>query len=190
MAFEGEARDRRYIQRWSIARVIKTQSNAEHHYYVTLYADQIATLIGWKGSRSLLLQYCLRHDAPEEIGGDTPGPFKRGTGIETGIENPYVANIMTSRHGAAEVEMMKPASGDILAIRRVADLIDELHYLNEERSLGNTTVMGPKVWGNTLDRFARACLSLPCDATTQRRIYEEVLRHVREAFETGKVAVG
>lgn len=189
MYFTPEARDRRYIDRWSIARVIRRQSLAEHMYFAALYADQIATLIGWKGNRASLLQYCLRHDCPEEITGDQPGPVKRAIGVETAKEAEFVKNMMVLRHGAAEYEMMVTSDPEVLAIRKVADLIDELHYLAEEMSLGNGTVRGV-VMQNTVSRLRLACDMLPCDEITQRTVLDTACGNAHLAFSTTKVAIG
>lgn len=77
--FEREIRDASFVKRWSIVRTIRDQSIAEHQYFVTMYANDIASALDLPQMLHLaLLQQCLWHDLKDEIfTGDIPGPAKR-----------------------------------------------------------------------------------------------------------------
>jgi len=78
--FERELVDSMFLDRWTIVRTINRQSVAEHTFLVAHYANDIAVCLGIDPKMHLgLLQFCLWHDAADEIfTGDLPGPNKRG----------------------------------------------------------------------------------------------------------------
>ena len=62
------------VPRWTIIPTIQKQSVAEHSYFVGLYADWIASMVKYEGSRETLIGYGLLHDMPEIVTGDLPTP--------------------------------------------------------------------------------------------------------------------
>jgi 5'-deoxynucleotidase YfbR-like HD superfamily hydrolase len=136
--FEPELRDLQWVPRWTIVRRIRTQSVAEHSYYVAMYCDQIADLGEWEGDRSELLRYALWHDVSECLTGDIPGPAKRK--LFGGIDKQKETQEMHKRFGT--MPPINKAGDDIRAICKVANLIDELSYMKEERRLGNMGLSG------------------------------------------------
>lgn len=161
--FEREYRELSFVPRWSIIRTIRQQSVAEHSYYVTLYAGQVADLIEWKGNRTQLLDYALRHDIEEGYISDIPGPSKRKiVDTEKYIHTTEMGNI--TLYG----EDYKNHSGmfnytvdmiDIKAIVKVADLLDECFFLATEIQLGNKSL--GRVMANSRQRLFDAFGKLP-----------------------------
>lgn len=140
--FEREYRDLAHVPRWTIARTIRAQSVAEHSYYVTLYAFQIAgLLLGWGGERLMLLMtYALHHDIEESFTSDLPGPTKRT--LREGREKEWdmwVDRMVVERfhncwHRPIDSEK------DIIAVLKVANLMDEVMFLCGELQMGNKAI--------------------------------------------------
>lgn len=188
--FEQEWRDAAYVPRWGIARVIRRQSLAEHQYFVAVYADQIADAIGWPMERRVyVFQYALRHDMPETVTGDGPGPAKRALTIDSPDAESKLRAMMVWRYGEEDAHKMKPWNDDIRRIVKVADLIDEAMYIYEEMSLGNMTVKGPAVLGNTVKRLREAIDLLPATPEGKAKV-RAALEHNLTTYETSKVFGG
>ena len=130
--FESERRDLAYVPRWSILRVNRRQSVAEHSFFVCCYGLKIAETLQWLGDYHALAVYLLRHDEAEALESDIPGPVKRSASYERSRE---LDSALKDRFGKGPVHDDK-----MLAIRRTADLIDECLYLAGEMSSGNSTV--------------------------------------------------
>lgn len=73
--------------RWQVVHLTKTQTVAEHSYFVTLLfmkfaevceVDAIDVLVG--------LEYALLHDADEAWSGDVPGPLKKFMAIDLPVD--------------------------------------------------------------------------------------------------------
>lgn len=75
--FPSELRTADTVTRWNIVRTIKTQSIAEHSFFVAIYAYMIAETIGWKGPRDYLLWLALTHDLEEIITADIVAPARK-----------------------------------------------------------------------------------------------------------------
>lgn len=129
--FEPERRDLAYVPRWSILRVLHRQSVAEHSFFVASYGLKIADHVGFDGDWRDLASYLLRHDEGEALESDIPGPVKRITGMDCA----RLAPELERRFGPPP----QPTAA-MVAIRRVADLLDECLYLAGEVALGNRTV--------------------------------------------------
>jgi 5'-deoxynucleotidase YfbR-like HD superfamily hydrolase len=117
-----------HVPRWSILRVIHRQSVADHMYYVSFYASQIAISEELSNSEiAELLMFCITHDIPEVITSDIPGPIKRKV-----CHNEMLQIIeeegMSERFGFA----ISPIGPKLRHIAKVADLLDEICYLFEE----------------------------------------------------------
>lgn len=134
--FAREYRDLSWTPRWCIARVNRRQSVAEHHYYVSLYAYLIASLIGFPGERLGHLLVCaLTHDVEESFTADWPGPVKRAV-IDRVNYDSFVRRNVEARFGDSVVL----AFPDLKAILDVAGLLDEVLYLSGEMQSGNQAV--------------------------------------------------
>lgn len=144
--FERELRDLAFVPRWVIARTIRGQSVAEHSFYVAVYADEIARIIGWPGSNQVgdcrleLMRAALWHDAEECCTGDIPGPAKRTICSQEQYAQAAYA-YKTERFGwDHHVTGFGPNDIAIRAIIKVANLLEECLFLAEERQLGNKAV--------------------------------------------------
>lgn len=163
MPFQRELRDLAYVPRWSIVRVAKPQSVAEHSYYTAVYALQIARLIHWEGNWLPLVELALWHDAEECFTGDAPGPVKhRLYGPESGG---VIASMMTDRF---EGEWMGPSTAyspqgykEAKAIIRVASLVDDALYLMGELQRGNEACHAAT--HSVIKRLREAWAGLPGD---------------------------
>lgn len=160
--FESERRDLAWVPRWSIIRVNRRQSVAEHSYFVSCYGLEIARRLDWpkvtshvmdQGEvRHLLALYLLRHDEGECLSGDLPGPIKR----LCGFDDTKLDKLLEARFGPAPT-----VTADMKAIRRAADLIDECFYLAGEWNSGNQAVLS--ALENSRKRLTAAVLELPGD---------------------------
>lgn len=131
--FEREYRDLAHVPRWGIIPVIHRQSVAEHSYYVSLYASHIVQILGIGYPYiAPVLYHCLEHDRSECYTSDIPGPVKRGI-VDKTAELVYETREDFERFGANKFA----ADEVVLAIRKLADLMDEYAYWKEEGMLGN-----------------------------------------------------
>lgn len=160
--FEREYREMSFVPRWTIVRTIKPQNIAEHTFYVTLYAGQIADLIEWKGDRAALLDAALRHDLEETYMSDIPGPSKRKVvhDIDQYHEMTHTYNL--DQFGDDFYKRGVVSDSECAAINsiiKVADLLDECFFLATEMQLGNKSLNN--VMENSRLRLHRAIGDLP-----------------------------
>lgn len=139
MPFQRELRDLAYVPRWSIVRVSRTQSVAEHSYYTAVYALQIARLIRWDANWTAMVEMALWHDVEECFTGDMPGPVKHELyGKEA---KSAIARKMTSRFGMEWVDTSpaytEQGNKEARQIIKVASLVDDAMFLAGEQQRGN-----------------------------------------------------
>lgn len=137
--FERELRDLSFVKRWQILRSNRSQSVAEHSYYVAVYADQIATYFKWQGDRTALLRYALWHDAAEVATGDIPGPVKRRLVDPkrlAALEVEYLTAVFPGN------EWVLPDDIEVRAIVSLANCIDEIFWVGTETQMGNNSICG------------------------------------------------
>lgn len=134
--FEREYRDLAHVPRWAILPTTRTQSVAEHSFFVALYAAEIVSFALESGhceveDFAIIVQYALVHDRDESYLSDIPGPVKR--------------NIVDSDKVKAYTKKMEEtifeAPIDVLEVYKrvvkVADLMDEVAFLWGESQMGN-----------------------------------------------------
>lgn len=134
---ERELRELSFVPRWGVLRRVRSQSVAEHSYYVALYAGHVADLVGWNGDRGALLRSALVHDLPEASTGDMPGPAKRAMmdpERSVSVERHYMQTRFPDDFGAWLGTKGDP---EIRLLVKVADLLDEIMFLQTECQLGN-----------------------------------------------------
>lgn len=134
MTFSYYERMLAVVPRWSIAPRHNHQTVAEHSFYVTLYVSKLTMLMKWDSfGRSLAMDCALRHDMPEAQTGDTPGPIKRQ------ITDRVKLREFEDRFFAIVEPDWSPdiVTPEIKAVIKVADLIDELFWVNIEILMGN-----------------------------------------------------
>lgn len=161
MPFAPSLRDMAYVPRWTILRRNRTQNLAEHSYYVTLYADQIARMIEWEGDMSELMRYCLYHDLDETVTGDIPGPAKRSAWDKEKAEE-RISPVMTAKYGSDVIDTRRLASLEVKAIVSAADAVEEVCYLSEEILSGNSVWVEPVI-KEALKRMEYRWYKLPCN---------------------------
>lgn len=132
--FEREYRDLAHVPRWVIIPTIQRQSVAEHSYYVTLYASHIMFKLNLDPRFTLpALYHCLEHDRSECYTGDIPGPAKRS------MVDPNKVKVFEVKGDLDRFSTDKfDADKIIVAIRKLADLMDEYAFWKEEGALGNS----------------------------------------------------
>lgn len=142
--------------RFTIEKVVRKQSLAEHSYLVTMMADLLAQHIGWQGDYGELLREGLRHDLEELVTGDIPTPVKKAFKRipEAWAEfQKWVAGQMTLKLAwyNREADFREPISRqEILYLVSIADTLEALCYLLEEFAIGNTLVTGVLNYLNSL----------------------------------------
>ena len=116
-----EERELAHVPRWCIVRTIRTQSVAEHAFFVARYAIDIARAIRVP-VRENLIEYCLKHDDEELHSGDIPAPYK------SRIQFPYY-----------DMSVWK-LTDDEKNIAKMADMLEAILFLVDEQLLGNRGV--------------------------------------------------
>lgn len=169
---ERELRDLAHVKRWAIVRTIRDQSVAEHSYYVTMYANDIASYLGLDESVQLtILKKALWHDVDEILTGDIPGPHKKKI-VDREKAKTFFQSAMGAIFGQrAHRDGYEPDTDAhrthlIAAILKVADLMEAIHYLEEEETMGNGNVAHLK------DSHWKQVLSGCADIFTLQRSYE------------------
>lgn len=116
-------RELAYVKRWGIIRAIRSQSVAEHAYFVTRYLMDIYKAMGMGQPRMEMVEYSIRHDDGELHSGDIPTPYKKLMGLQ--CNRPKFLWEMTD----LEWELFK-----------AADTLEAILFLVDEELLGNKTV--------------------------------------------------
>lgn len=143
---ERELRDLAHVKRWAIVRTIRDQSVAEHSYYVTMYANDVASYLGLDESVQLtILKRALWHDVDEILTGDIPGPHKKKIIDKEKAKTFFQAAMGTIFGQRAHRDGNEPDTDAhrtqlVAAILKVSDLMEAIHYLEEEETMGNGNV--------------------------------------------------
>lgn len=133
--FDRALRTLAHVPRWAILRVNRRQSVAEHSYYVAVYALEIARAIGWKGDLGRLAMVALTHDVDEVVTGDVPSPVKKH-GREADPE--WLRAMLRNRLSPSSLYWTyDDRDEDERCIAKLADMIESILYLCDERSQGN-----------------------------------------------------
>lgn len=188
MSFELEIMHAESVERWQTKRAHRRGSIGGHMHRVAIYAYQIAKLLEWPGSYTALLLHCLFHDMPEVVTGDIPGPVKRAA-MDCDALDEYEYNQMADRFTGREWRMNHlPISeqSPIIAIRKLADALDEIFWLGHENRMGNRTLepMYGQIAGRVWSRVEYLCKMLDSPqhlrSNLTREISAAVERHYKE----------
>jgi 5'-deoxynucleotidase len=159
-----------FVPRWQIAPRFRTQNVAEHSYFVALYTTEIVNRYKWHWPLNMRLQAvecALYHDAVEARTGDMPGPVKRAV---TDPDKLDAYEIEQAEIMGFEIPVYDE---DVLAVVKVADLIDELFHVAMEISMGNSLIV--RQYSVTLERFhaavRRAALPLEMAAVVEEEVH-------------------
>jgi len=115
-------RELAHVPRWVIVRTIRNQSVAEHAFFMTRYAIDIASTMGLD-IRAEFIDYCLRHDDDELHTGDIPAPYKK----------------ILDWHNK-KPELLWEMTGEEWMVLKAADLLEGILFLIDEELMGNKTV--------------------------------------------------
>lgn len=141
--FPPELRTASVVDRWSIVRLFYKDSVAEHSFYVTFYALQIARLVEWQGPYADLTFAALMDDIEETFTSDIVSPVKRQIIDEGALAN-FVSEQMKQRlpllEGQLDVIYESHWGNHIHRIIKVADKVDAAIHLIIEQRMGNTVL--------------------------------------------------
>lgn len=171
-------RDMAYVPRWVILRRHRQQYLAEHSYFVAIYAQQVARLIGYHDLYEVVW-FALLHDIDETITGDIPGPIKRSA-FDKNKAKSAMQDVMIDKFGADISTDASFTNDEVRAIVSVADSIEEVCYLMEEMSMGNKDWIKPVI-DEAIDRLKMRWSKLPADEKTLKDVWaKEMTRLVSE----------
>lgn len=128
-----------YVPRWQIAPRFRTQNVAEHSYFVALYAMALLNYLPGRAFhqpafRMRVLEAALIHDVAEARTGDMPGPVKRAV-----VDMERMASYEKDQLALLGIDEVEE-DDDILALVKVADLIDEYYHVVGEIAMGNSLI--------------------------------------------------
>lgn len=124
-----------HVTRWHSVRTSRNQNLAEHQYMVAMLAQEMALRIFnaplSDSDYRALTEYALRHDTPEIVLGDIPGPVKRKLELIYDEESPFdeLEASVCSRFKAAKERVQNSA---LMVIVQLADLADAIVFITEE----------------------------------------------------------
>ncbi len=143
LLFPPELRTASVVHRWSIARLFNKDSVAEHSFFVTFYALQIARLVNWAGPYDELTFAALMDDVEETFTSDIVSPVKRQIVDEGALDN-FVRDQMKERLPGMQAQLdaiyESNWGADIGRIIKVADKIDAAIHLILEQRMGNAAI--------------------------------------------------
>jgi len=134
-----------HVTRWHSVRVGRAQTIAEHHYLVTMLAQEMYRGIAKQDNPVqllVLINYCLLHDTPELIMGDLPTPIKRRIS-QYCTENDYENPIDVIETGISpELAKLSDtiAETPLYYVAKLADIADAILFLQQE-GIGDHAIM-------------------------------------------------
>jgi len=132
--FEREWRDLAWVPRWAIIRTNRTQSVAEHSFFVSVYAFQIGKELKGLEFGQACAVVALYHDFEESWMSDIPGPVKRSIRDDDKFRE-YVSK------GVEERLAWSPGdTEEIAVVLKVANLLDEVLFQIDEERMGNSAI--------------------------------------------------
>ncbi len=172
--FPPELRTASVVKRWSIVRTFQPDSVAEHSYYVTFYAVQIARLIEWPGPMADLMYMSLMHDVEETFIGDIVSPVKHAV-LDEGKYGNYITDQMKQRLPLVDTQLDVIAESqwgtNIEKIVKVADKIDAVLFLITEQRMGNA-VLAP-LYQDAVTNLSAAWQDLCIETGSQHRLWDD-----------------
>lgn len=161
-----------FVPRWQIAPRFRTQTVAEHSYFVALYTMQLLQhKTNWREYMHVAaISHALQHDVAEARTGDMPGPVKRAVVDRDKLEA-YETEALALM-GVEELDIDEVAMAEIEALVKVADLIDEYFHVATEIAMGNSLIR-PQL-NVTRERFEAAVSIADLPYSVVQRVDEEV----------------
>jgi len=138
--FERDLRVMSVVKRWAIVPTVTEQNNAEHSFYVAMYANDMAVSLGLPRDVTLAcVQGALWHDVDEVFSGDFPGPHKKmyfdmekaKATIESLMDRVFGISLAVrmGRHLFKDSSKEKAIIGLVI---KAADVMDALLYMTNE----------------------------------------------------------
>jgi 5'-deoxynucleotidase len=141
--FPPELRTMSIVERWSIVRTLNNDNVANHSFYVSFYALQIARLVQWPGPYADLTFAAMMHDVEESLTGDVCSPVKKQIVDQAALAN-FVSEQMKTRLPLLEAQLSaiydSMWGSSIDHIIRVADKADACIHLIIEQRMGNVAL--------------------------------------------------
>lgn len=135
------------VPRWTIVPTINQQNDADHSFHVSWIALWLTQYHRQRYHTQFerdVMMYALVHDSSESIYGDIPSTAKR---------------MMRPNHdfNAIDRDVMPPFSDEVKSVVKMADYIEALLTLTEERAMGNRRIddVYNDVWLNADETWAR-----------------------------------
>lgn len=136
-----------HVKRWSMVRVAREQTVAEHLYIVTMIAQHILReirpkMLGYE--ELLLLEWCLRSDVPEVITGDFPSMIKQKL-RDLVPSDPllYLEKLIDPEYA----KLLDEIEGTPLAyIAKIADIQEAIVFLTLEGIGSHAKAVNQKQW--------------------------------------------
>jgi 5'-deoxynucleotidase YfbR-like HD superfamily hydrolase len=173
--FEYLKRTLAHVPRWQLAPRIRTQSVAEHSYFVALYTEEICVLLAMSQSQTAeCVRYALYHDIAEATTGDIPGPVKKA--IVDPDKFAAYEKLAEQKAGLCDADDW---GTEVKAIVKIADLIDEVFYLKSEEMLGNRTLK--HALETSMYRFHNAVQLAPMSYDKKQTVLNSVQGQLGEA---------
>jgi len=134
------------VKRWGIVRTIRSQSVAEHQYFVGVWTPQLLRFVNVEDPALILqaLEYALHHDDPEIVSGDVPTPLKKRL-------PPGLLDEATS----FRIPPLKTPPEFILKAVKALDYLEALAFLYEEQAIGNHRLL--RLINLLHTKFMKAC---------------------------------
>lgn len=169
MTFEIGIRNAEIIDRWGIMPCRNRGSMGAHSHRVAIYADQICGLISGltlPAFRYNVMRWALWHDMPEIITGDIQGPCKEH--MDRGRLKKYEADFMSHMFPGMAIDVHPDDTAMIIAIVKVADMLDECLWIVGEEKMGNQHLAD--VWFGSHAALCKAVEALPCDEASRQAV--------------------
>lgn len=119
------------VKRWAIVRTIRSQSVAEHSYFVAMMMPRLLREYGYTDPAFILsaVEYAMLHDRDEVLSGDIATPIKKR--IQSGVFDAV----------AEEFGLKLETTDAVKTATKVLDLFEAALFLAEEIAIGNARVV-------------------------------------------------
>lgn len=189
--FPPEFRTASVVPRWSIIWTLTRDTLSNHSFFVTLYANQIARMIGWVGPFNMLLWRALTHDLDETITGDIVAPVKREITDDIRMQS-YIQGQMQERMPTIIEQMMEWQQDDLMwrqtgLIVKTADRLDALLFLIVEQRMGNG-VVAPRI-PEVIEGLKKSWDALPCRRQIRELRWTDLLAEIKDHKQSGGFGV-